>query len=321
MQPGFLTPAREPPYDRAVRLRAILVLVLALGGCASAPPPARTTTPAGDVAAREAAAQRRERERMRELQAALALAQAEARALRDELREQEAVARVQSTRIVHERPPEPIVAPPPEEEESGPRPVLRLYGPAPAPTPSVAAIPGPPAPPLAPPPPAASLRLPVDERARLAPDQGVPRIPEAPIVVAPPARAEPPAPRPVPPRDDAVDAYRQALAHLSARRFDEALSGLDAFLRAYPGHAYAHNAMYWRGEIHYARRHYRRALAELTALVERYPRGNKVPEALLKIGHCHARMGDRARARQVFERLRAEHPTSVAARMVPEEDV
>jgi tol-pal system protein YbgF len=146
----------------------------------------------------------------------------------------------------------------------------------------------------------------------------VPAIPEAPIAVAAPAPVAPPAPR----RDDAaVAAYRAALSDLAARRLDEALAGLDAFLRAHPRHPYADNALYWRAEIHYARRDYRGALVELSALIERYPSGNKVPDALLRIGLCHERMGDRARARQVFQRLRTQYPDSVAARMASREDV
>jgi tol-pal system protein YbgF len=300
----------------------MLPSLLALAGCAAVPPPARTTPAEARATAVDPDHEivRAQRERIRELEAQLALAHAEAGALRSELRGVEASARTQATRIAHPPPPEvePVITE--ERAPSGPRPVLRLHGP----TPSAASlrvldpIPGPPAPAVAAAPPLPSLRLPTDVAPRFDPGfdpaAGVPRIPEAPVVVAPP-------PAPAPRDDGAVRTYREALAHMSARRLDEALAGLDTFLRAHPGHAYAGNAMYWRGEIHYARRDYRRALAELIALVERFPQASKIPEALLRIGLCHARMGDPARARQVFERLRTDYPRSVAARMVPEEDV
>jgi tol-pal system protein YbgF len=168
-------------------------------------------------------------------------------------------------------------------------------------------------PPIAPPPP--GLRLPVAMGPGFDPSLGVPPIPALPIEIAP----QPPVPAP---REDTGGAvYRAALAHLAQRRFDEALAGLDAFLRDHPRHPYADNALYWRGEIHYARRDYRRAIAELSALVERYPRGNKVPEALLRIALSYEHMGDAARARQVLERLRREHPNSVAAQAAEREDV
>lgn len=311
----ILTAAPAGLYDRAVNARVTLPLVLILGGCAAARPPVGTTS-AEEANARASAAQDAEREtarareeRIRELEAQLALAHAEARALRAELRNLEARPRHETTRIVHAEPEPPPEAPPTSE----PRPMLRLYG-APAQT---AVVAGPPPPVVAAAPPLPSLRLPVAHAPGTAPDRGVPLIPEAPIVVAPRAPTSEAGPR----DDGAVQAYREALAHVSARRFEEGLAGLDAFLRAYPDHPYAGNAMYWRGEIHYARRDYRQALSELSRLVERYPGGSKVPEALLRIGLCHARMGEAERAQRTFERLRTQFPGSVAAQMAAREDV
>ena len=45
-------------------------------------------------------------------------------------------------------------------------------------------------------------------------------------------------------------------------RFDEALTSLTDFLSRYPDHEYADNALYWRGEIFYARRQYADAARE-----------------------------------------------------------
>lgn len=307
-----------------MRTRTILALVLALGGCAA---PAVSSRGAPTTAARVVAderdadreALRRQRDRIRELEAALGLARAEVQELHAELRDMRAAERVRATRIGGERAavePAIEIAEEAPARDTEPRPVLRLYGSAPSP------IPGPEAPAVVAAPPLPSIRLPVAIAPDGDPTSGVPTIPSAPIAIAPPT-AMPEAPRVAPPPvdDAAVRAYRAALAHLSARRLDEALSGLDAFLRDHPRHSYADNALYWRGEIHYARRDYRRALSELSALVERYPRGNKVPEALLRIGLCHERMGDRQRAREVFHRLRTQYPDSVAARMASREDV
>jgi tol-pal system protein YbgF len=161
-------------------------------------------------------------------------------------------------------------------------------------------------------------------------DVGVPAIPITPVAVAPAALAPMPvSPAPSPPSaqsasaasDPAAQVYRAALADLAARRLEPALLALDGFLRDHPRHPYASNAMYWRAEIHYVRRDYARALGEFSALIERFPRGGKAPEALLRIGLCHQRMGRLDRAQEAFGRLRAQFPDSVAARMVPREDV
>lgn len=303
-----------------MRTRALVALLaIALDGCgggsvAASRGAATTVASRTDELAAQRELVRAQRERIRELEAALGLAQAEARALAEELRDVRAAERTRATRIGGAC-SDPAEAEGIEEpaEASGPRPVLRLYGPAPAP------IPGPQAPPVVAAPPLPSIRLPVTAGASADPSAGVPAIPAAPVAIA--AAPAPARVRAAPADDPAVRAYREALAHLSERRLDEALAGLDAFLREHPRHEYADNALYWRGEIHYVRRDYRRALAELTALVERYPRGNKVPDALYRIGLCHARMGDRQRARSVFEELWARYPDSVAARLASREDV
>ncbi|MBZ0118529.1 MAG: tetratricopeptide repeat protein, partial [Sandaracinaceae bacterium] len=83
---------------------------------------------------------------------------------------------------------------------------------------------------------------------------------------------------------------------------------------------YADNAHYWRGEIHFARRDYARAAAEMQRLIERYPNGNRVPDAMLRLGICLERLGETARARAVLQELRSRFPQSVAARMASRED-
>jgi len=328
-----------------VKRRLIVSLVLALGGCAPAARPA-TQTPSATRAAEQASAEVESRDaealaqaqgRVRELEAQLGLARAEARSLRGDveaMREAEATRSVRiAERCVSAEEEEPTEDRPTEDQEAweppasqaqAPRPVLRLYGTArPAASSDVAVLPGPDAPIMVEAPPAAAVRLPVDE--------SVPAIPLQPVTVAPALESAAPAsaqtavvtsPRGVQPElsDPGVVAYRAALAHLTARQAPEALAGFEAFLRDHPRHPYADNAMYWRAEIHYMRRDHRRALRAFSALIERYPHGNKVPDALLRIGLCYERLGQRDRARRVFERLRAQYPDSMAARMASRED-
>lgn len=326
-----------------MKLVRALPIVLALGGCAGAAALESETTVARRGAqqaeAHEARGEvRRVRERIRELEAQLGLARAEAQQLRDEVAQRRSADRRRATRILPrcEAGSDPVV----ENAETlgegtgrddGPRPLLRLYGdgtsPSLAPTreSAVRPLPGPEAPAFVGPPPAGGWRLPVTAASR-SPRDGVPAIPPEPLEVVGdvgphgrPERSRAPGSRPAVSEDPVVREYRAALRHLSESRLSEALSGLEAFVREHPSHPYADNAMYWSGEVHYARRDYRRAMGSFESLVERYPRGNKVPDALLRIGLCLTRMGQQARARRVFERLRAQYPDSVAAQMASQE--
>jgi tol-pal system protein YbgF len=328
---------------QAVSTAEPAVAAVTTGGEAAQAPLARVET-------LETEAVRRER-RIRELESRLAMADAQVQELRDEAvaREEEAarpVVRIgdarAGTRSEREREPVVIEAPEEEAEDTGPRPVLRLYGPpempasAYAPMMPAGAVPMQPMQPMPqampaampqylPAPPMVGGLGPLPVVAPPGMRSMVPPIPDRPLAVlpAPPMATLGAAPATVAPRttdDPAVREYQAALNHVAARRFDEALAGLGTFLRVHPSHPYADNAMFWRGEVLYMRRDYAAAERELAEMVRRFPRGNKVPDALLRLGFCRQRQGDLEGARTYFRRVRAEHPGTVAARLASRED-
>ncbi len=129
-----------------------------------------------------------------------------------------------------------------------------------------------------------------------------------------------PAAQPAQQTDRAVIAYRGALANVRDQRFDEALTAFAAFTENHPRHPYIANAFYWMGEVQYIKRAYQDAIEHFGTVLRRFPDGGKAPDAMLKLGMCHMRLGDLPRANDFFRRLRSEHPNSVAARMAPRED-
>jgi len=112
-------------------------------------------------------------------------------------------------------------------------------------------------------------------------------------------------------------AYDAALGLVAARQYPQALDALAAFLVKWPDHPYADNAMYWRGEAYFARGEYARAAEQFEGVLARFPGGNKVPDALLKLGMCAQKAGDPVRARSYFDRLAQQYPQSEAARRIP----
>jgi tol-pal system protein YbgF len=106
------------------------------------------------------------------------------------------------------------------------------------------------------------------------------------------------------PMIDAAGAdYRAAVELVKSGGKDEAVAALRGFLRTYPRHEYADNAQYWLGEAFYAHKDFQAALAEFRATIETYPRGNKVPDALLKVGYCYQALGQPDKARAVLEQV------------------
>jgi tol-pal system protein YbgF len=111
----------------------------------------------------------------------------------------------------------------------------------------------------------------------------------------------------------AADEYRAAVELVKAGKHDDAIAALRAFIAKHPRHDYADNAQYWVGEAYYAQRDYVRALSEFRTVIEVYPRGNKVPDALLKMGYCYQAMGQGEKAHAILEQIVTRYPKSEPA--------
>ncbi len=113
---------------------------------------------------------------------------------------------------------------------------------------------------------------------------------------------------------EAKRAYEDAIALVNGKQYDRALEALAGFLVKWPDHPYAENAHYWRGEVYFAQGEYLRAAEQFEAALAQRGGGAKAPDALLKLGMCHARLGSNVRAEEYWERLRRDYPKSDAAR-------
>ena len=120
---------------------------------------------------------------------------------------------------------------------------------------------------------------------------------------------------PAPAANEPLRLYRQSLDALHAGRHAAALGGFRKFLALFPRHDYDDNAQYWIGECYYDLKQYKSALREFRRVVDRYPHGNKAPDALLKMGFAHLALGDRRDGRQDLESLRRLYPQHTAARL------
>jgi tol-pal system protein YbgF len=116
---------------------------------------------------------------------------------------------------------------------------------------------------------------------------------------------------------EAKRAYDAALSLVNAHQFGPGLDALTAFLVRWPDHPYVDHAMYWRGECYFAQGDYAHASEQFEGVLARFPAGMKAPDALLKLGMCHQKLGHAAQARACFDRLVQDYPQSDAARHAP----
>jgi len=140
------------------------------------------------------------------------------------------------------------------------------------------------------------------------------RLPAAPSGFAPSAPAPGPAPLASATTTPAAELYRAGTENLQAKNFDAAVLSFYDLIVTYPNHPLREGAQFLVADIFYMQKDFRSALAEFEALIAAVPRGERVPDALLKIGQCQKSLGDAARAKRTWERVVKDHPASAAAR-------
>jgi tol-pal system protein YbgF len=89
--------------------------------------------------------------------------------------------------------------------------------------------------------------------------------------------------------------------------------GRDAFqefLKRYPQHDLAVNAMYWIGEAWYGEKKYENAILQFQDVIQRHPDHPKAPAALLKQGLAFQALGDSKNARAILKKVVESYPKS-----------
>ena len=107
--------------------------------------------------------------------------------------------------------------------------------------------------------------------------------------------------------------YDEAWRLVERKDFRAAIPRFRVFLKKYPNSDFADNAQYWLGECYYGLKEYDQAILEFDAVRRKYPKGDKVPAALLKQGFAFAELGDKVDARLILQELADRYPQSEEA--------
>ncbi len=103
--------------------------------------------------------------------------------------------------------------------------------------------------------------------------------------------------------------YQNALAEYNNHNYKLAIQLFEELLARNPPGSLSDNCRYWIGESYYGLGNYNQAIIEFTKVFS-FNKSNKMDDAQLKLGLCYWKLGDRERARQEFERLLNDYPTS-----------
>lgn len=107
---------------------------------------------------------------------------------------------------------------------------------------------------------------------------------------------------------DAAGLYEQGFAQIKAQDYAAAEKSFSSFMKDYPTHALAPNALYWLGETYYVREDFDKAARTFAEAYQKYPNGPKGADNLLKLGLSLAGKGEKDNACIALSQLKKEYP-------------
>lgn len=126
----------------------------------------------------------------------------------------------------------------------------------------------------------------------------------APAVSTPPVNAV----ASVLPAGDAKAQYKFAFGLLGKGKYDQAEPAFQEFIKVHGDNALADNAYYWLGETYYVRKLYTKAVVAFANGYQAFPKGDKAPDILLKLGMSLSAAGKKAEACTTFSMLEQSFP-------------
>jgi tol-pal system protein YbgF len=103
--------------------------------------------------------------------------------------------------------------------------------------------------------------------------------------------------------------YEEALSKFYGKRYAEATDQFNGLVAQFPDHPRVSNCVYWIGEAHFGAGNYQEAIVAFNRVLS-YPRSLKKDDALLMLGRSYLQVNQKTEAREAFNRLLAEYPSS-----------
>jgi len=122
-----------------------------------------------------------------------------------------------------------------------------------------------------------------------------------------------PATRAAPPSLAADELFARGMESFKSGELAQAILDFEDFVARNPSHALGGTAQFLIGEAYYNARDYQHATVEYRKAVDLAPKGEKAPEALLKLGLAYRALKRQDRARDAWAQLVQEFPQSEAA--------
>lgn len=104
--------------------------------------------------------------------------------------------------------------------------------------------------------------------------------------------------------------YDRARELFKQKKYPQARSLFEEFIKKYPHYRLAGNCRFWIAETYYAEKNYEDAILNYEKVIKDYPSNEKVPTAYLKQAYSFIELGDKKTAKVILERLIEKFPGS-----------
>ncbi|MBS1963011.1 MAG: tetratricopeptide repeat protein [Bdellovibrionales bacterium] len=116
------------------------------------------------------------------------------------------------------------------------------------------------------------------------------------------------------PKTEPADAFETAKAAFKAKKYDDAIDGLNKYLK-FPKGKHGEEALFLRAESLYAKEQYKKAILDYSALQEKFPKSKNLPKALFKIGMSFEALGMKSDAKPFYQEVVEKHAKSPEAKL------
>jgi TolA-binding protein len=139
---------------------------------------------------------------------------------------------------------------------------------------------------------------------------------QAPLQVAPVAAAPAEEAAPAPSAAN-ISSYEEALQAFNGKRYDAAISALEGMLASGVTKDLEDNCHYWIGESKFAKKQYQDAIGAFE-IVMAYAASEKKGDAQYMIAQSYERLGNKAKAKEGYEKVVKEYPMSKVVKKAKE---
>ncbi|MBF8297331.1 MAG: hypothetical protein HW389_3876 [Bacteroidetes bacterium] len=119
-------------------------------------------------------------------------------------------------------------------------------------------------------------------------------------------KATPPPPPPPPPLTTTYEAGQKAFAE---KNYDDAIKIFQALIDGGIAEDQADNCYYWMGESYFGKKEYAEAVKHFEAVLQ-YKTSEKKGDAYFMLGRSFELQGDKAKAKEMFEKVVKDYPTN-----------